>query len=872
MVPKISVVTPSYNQGSFIERTICSVLDQNYPNFEYIIIDGGSTDESLKIIRKYAPRLSYWVSEPDNGQSHAINKGLAKATGDIFNWLNSDDYLEPGALQRIAEAWRENPNAAAWVGACRRVTPDGQEINVIFPNNLSRSNMGENWNGRQFYQPACFMNTSAMKKLGGVNESLDFCMDLDLWLRLAKEGKFVSGRGIWANATIHPDAKTQKDRVGMHFETAKLMISHGFPEGGKNRYESNFLNKVDKYILPAELKKTLNNDETHNTAVPFDGKGKKMVMISDFMPRFDASSSQLRVSHLVKILATSRLSIDYLYFAADPKDSYYANTHQGDVRFHYITNDPNVFFKKIQKIRPEILWITNIWTTQYLQALKKLVVAVRQELPSIRIILDTMDYHAKKYFRKYKTSRKIEDLQTAQEFSDGERFLYPLGHDIITVTDEEKKDIEQEIPNCPPVSVIPNVHVVGEPSAPFESRNGIVFLGNFAVNHNYDAMEFFMAKIWPHVVARRKDISLHVVGREAEVKLAHLASKNIFLHGYVRELDAFLEKFRVFACPMTYGAGMKGKIGSALSCGLPVVTTSIGAEGFPLEDGKNCFIADDPEEFALKCLHLYDDPICWNNFSIKSRVMVIENSSVQTVSRKLFKLLRSENHKQSTMNENSRDINNSDIQHDERNFIGNGHVFTTIEFFKTAIQSLSNPFVAEVGVHLGETSLEFARIMNGKGELHIFDYDGVTDSVRKKIFDEGYMNVYVHSNSRKIRDSYNWSLMKILKNQSDLRFDYIYIDGAHTWDIDGFAFYLSDLLLKVGGYLDFDDYEWSHASSPTCNPKKYPKILELYSEEQIMTSQVKLVVDLLVRKNCRYKELVPNKIFQKIAHSCGHMN
>ncbi|NCD09506.1 MAG: glycosyltransferase [Negativicutes bacterium] len=643
-LPKISIITPSFNQSNYIEKTILSVINQKYINIEYIIIDGGSTDGSTDIIKKYENTLSYWVSEPDRGQSHAINKGLERATGQIFNWLNSDDYLEPNALQRIAEAWRTNPDAAAWVGACKRMTPTGHELNVIFPNNLSLSNIGENWNGRQFYQPACFMNMSYIKELGGVNESLEFCMDLDLWMRLARRGFFLPGQGIWANAIIHPEAKTQKSRAEMHLETAKLMISHGFIDGGRNRYESNFNSKADKFIIPAELKNALQIQNDSNAMTPPEGKGKSIVMISDFMPRFDASSSQLRVSHLIKILAAGGFSIDYLYFVSDPKDAQYAAAHQGNIRFHYVTLDSKILLKKALLFRPDILWITNIWTTQYLNTLQVLVGAIRQELTGTRIILDTMDYHAKKFFRKFKTSRNMDDLHTAQEFSAGESTLYPLGHDIVTVTEDEKRDLEQNIPNCPPIWIIPNVHVVCKPKIEFNARRGMVFLGNFSVNHNYDAMDYFISKIWPHIFARRKDISLHVVGREADTKLGHLRSKNIILHGYVKDLDTFLDKFRVFVCPMTYGAGMKGKIGSALSSGLPVVTTSIGAEGFPLEDGENCFIADDPEEFALKCLHLHDDTVCWNNFSIKGRFCISELASIRSASRKLAHLIDINSH------------------------------------------------------------------------------------------------------------------------------------------------------------------------------------------------------------------------------------
>jgi len=114
--PKISIVTPSYNQAEFLERTILSVLNQNYPNLEYIIIDGGSTDGSVEIIKKYEKYLSYWVSEKDRGQAHALNKGFEKATGDLVGWQNSDDIYLPGAFRKVAEVYRNNPNYDVYFG------------------------------------------------------------------------------------------------------------------------------------------------------------------------------------------------------------------------------------------------------------------------------------------------------------------------------------------------------------------------------------------------------------------------------------------------------------------------------------------------------------------------------------------------------------------------------------------------------------------------------------------------------------------------------------------------------------------------------------------------------------------------------------
>ena len=131
--PRISIVTPSYNQGKFLEETIRSVFLQGYPNLEYIIIDGGSTDNSIEIIKKYEPWLTYWVSEKDRGQSHAINKGFEHATGEIYGWLNSDDYFLPRALKAFAQASIKDKNSVAWAGSALEINKIGEKTGEFEP-------------------------------------------------------------------------------------------------------------------------------------------------------------------------------------------------------------------------------------------------------------------------------------------------------------------------------------------------------------------------------------------------------------------------------------------------------------------------------------------------------------------------------------------------------------------------------------------------------------------------------------------------------------------------------------------------------------------------------------------------------------------
>lgn len=173
--------------------------------------------------------------------------------------------------------------------------------------------------------------------------------------------------------------------------------------------------------------------------------------------------------------------------------------------------------------------------------------------------------------------------------------------------------------------------------------------------------------------------------------------------------------------------------------------------------------------------------------------------------------------------------------------------------------------IAEVGIYQGYTSAELARNLNGLGELHLFDFEERVQAVTAQLRAQGFSNVVPHGNTHKSFDSYNWSLMQMLRQHDQPVFDYVYLDGAHTWPVDALAFFLLDRLLKVGGHLDFDDYTWSLEKSPTLNPEVFPATKRLFTLEQIREQHVRLIIELLVRRDARYAEVVPNKIFRKLA-------
>jgi glycosyltransferase involved in cell wall biosynthesis len=206
-LPKISIVTPSYNQGQFIEETIRSVLLQGYPNLEYIIIDGGSTDNSVEIIKKYEPWLAYWVSEKDNGQSHAINKGWQKATGDIMAYLNSDDTFREGALYHVASYFLRHPDIDMAYGDVFEIDENSR---MIKPWICGEFDLDRLIADSSYYIPqqAAFFKRRVYEKTGPLDEGLYMKMDRDLFIRIGKCGHVKRIPHYLAHFRTHSAAKT----------------------------------------------------------------------------------------------------------------------------------------------------------------------------------------------------------------------------------------------------------------------------------------------------------------------------------------------------------------------------------------------------------------------------------------------------------------------------------------------------------------------------------------------------------------------------------------------------------------------------------------------------------------------------------------
>jgi len=232
--PKISVITPSYNQGKYLEKTIQSVLGQHYPNLEYIIIDGGSTDNSTEIIQKYKSFISFAVSEKDSGQSHAINKGFSLASGDIFCWLNSDDYFLPNTLMQVAKIFMSTKASFVYGNGYNLVN------NQLIPN-ISGISFDRYLRIPMFIQPSCFWKKEIHQPIW---EDLHCTMDYELWLRIVKGNKRKYLNKFLSVALVHEEAKTYNPspaaKAKWHEDHLKEIAIHGDVPNWKQIWKENY--------------------------------------------------------------------------------------------------------------------------------------------------------------------------------------------------------------------------------------------------------------------------------------------------------------------------------------------------------------------------------------------------------------------------------------------------------------------------------------------------------------------------------------------------------------------------------------------------------------------------------------------------------
>jgi glycosyltransferase involved in cell wall biosynthesis len=248
ILPKITVIVPSFNQGLYLEETILSIINQDYPNLELFVVDGGSTDNSVEIIKKYEDKITWWVSEKDRGQSAAINKGLARATGDIISWLCSDDLYTPGTLLAVADYFSQQPRDVGLIHGGTILFNSKKEISTewgYFPPSVER-----NLAGMAFSQPSAFFLKKYLDRAGNsLREELHYGMDYDLFCRLACLCRFLPVKNIFSRYRLHSQSKSMAEQHHFISDWNKVFIN--FCKNAGWQHELNDL--ISSGLFPEEV-------------------------------------------------------------------------------------------------------------------------------------------------------------------------------------------------------------------------------------------------------------------------------------------------------------------------------------------------------------------------------------------------------------------------------------------------------------------------------------------------------------------------------------------------------------------------------------------------------------------------------------------
>ena len=622
--PKVSIVIPVHNGLAFTTNCIKSIFDSaDHPTYEVIIVDNASTDGTGEYLRRLEKHHVKTVFNSENkGFVEACNLGADAASGDYVLLLNNDTEVQPGWLSSLVDLAERTPDCGA-VGS-KLVYPDGrlQEAGgIIFSD-------GSGWNYGKGQSPsdprfnfvrevdycsgaALLVRKSLWDDIGGLDHRYApaYCEDSDLCFEIRKRGYRVYYQP--KSMVVHHEGKTAGTDLLAGFKRYQVENQKKFREKWATELAGQYANLHTNVIRASNR------------------RARKSVLVADaFLPCFDQSSGGLKFFNFVKLLR--ELDYHVTFIGRNPSlESRYRpiledlgiEVYAGDVAAMKaagmgLTEVAPIPYERLFRERQFDCAILAFW-----HVAEYYVPLLRRLSPQTRTIVDTGDFHYLREMREAELKNDAELLRKAMNTKRWEIAVYRQADKLWTVTPQDKEAIEQYVTDTP-IDVVPNVHDQVCADKSFEDSSGLLFVGNFNHPPNTDAMVSFCKEVLPLIRRDLPDVKLHIVGPRPPLEVREFASDRVIVTDYVEDLSPYLMQARISVNPLRYGAGMKGKIGEALSWGLPVVTTTVGAEGMELVDGKDALIADTAEEFAARVVKLYKDKELWNMLSKNGRAKV----------------------------------------------------------------------------------------------------------------------------------------------------------------------------------------------------------------------------------------------------------
>lgn len=642
--PLVSILLLCYNKIEYTIKCLKALFENtNYPNYEVIVVDNASVDSTPAYLETLGDKIKFIHSSSNLGFVGGNNLAANYADGDYLLFLNNDTEVKPNWLMYLYETFIIHTDAGA-VGSML-IYEDGilQEAGGVIFKDATGWNYGKG--GKSIDSRYSFVR------------EVDYCSGASLMVKknlFVQHGKFDERftpayyedtdlcfgiRKLGYKVYYCPFSKV------MHHEgvTAGTDLSKGF-----KRFQAlNTPKFIDKWKY--ELSHQYEGDPNLMYFFSNRSKGKRVLIIDDIPPLPDRAAGALRHYNTLMQMLNLGYVVTYVYLSGknytdENAINYLKYFKMLGVEFVWFNYESWWSFRESPQVEPILIDLINsldlrkrnydLIYISFWHIANYFIDIIRKQTPTTPILIDTMDLHYLREQRQAEISNNPELIRRSKSNKKKEIEVYSKADCITTVTEKDRFELKQHLSNKS-ILILTDVHDPVNTASTFEERKDLLFVGNFNHVPNEDAVLYFCKEIFPIVVKQIPEIKFYIVGNNPSEKIKLLTSDKIIVTGWIPEIKPYLEKCRLSVVPLRYGAGNKGKVGETLSHGVPMVSTSIGAEGMNIINEVHSFVTDDPKQFAEYILKLYSDKELWYKFSENGKELITSQYSSKLMLKRL---------------------------------------------------------------------------------------------------------------------------------------------------------------------------------------------------------------------------------------------
>lgn len=620
-----SIIIPVFNKADFTFQCLSSLIHEiDLSENEIIVVDNASTDQTEAVLAHFENVVQTIRNEENRGFVDACNQGAAAARGQYLLFLNNDTVVLPGWLDHMVETIEANPDHGA-VGSLF-LYPDGsiQEAGSIVWKNGEAHHYG--WGASpddhrfNFAREVDYCSAASLlirkevfRSLGGFDTRFApaYYEDVDLCFGVRSLGYKVLYQPM--SRVVHYEGATAGSDTTKGAKQFQII--------NREKFIEKWHTILEREHLPKDLNQ-LERASDRNRDRP------RVIVFDERVPSPDRDAGSLRMFIILKTLAQNR-HVVFVPFSRPQSIDYERALWKEGIE----TADAVDYHRLIKQRDPGVAIVSRPTMAEVF------IHRIRRVSNETRIVFDTVDLHYRRLQREYDFSRKPETLAAARRDLELERTFARESDLVWCASAEDKQALEHEAPGTK-IELVPTIHELRDAGPPFESRHDLLFIGNLAHRPNVDGLIFFMKGVYPRLRQKLPQIHLDIIGDFPPAEISAFNSEEVRVRGYVPDTEPYLHGRRVFIAPLRFGAGIKGKIGEAMSYGIPVVTTPVGAEGFGVTNGLELMIADDAESFAGAIERLYTRKELWESIARNSRLHIKKHFTPKVIAETINRSIR----------------------------------------------------------------------------------------------------------------------------------------------------------------------------------------------------------------------------------------